>query len=69
MKHDLWYNYRKHSFSKLGEKYAEHAAEERGYVDKCIDRILDLGGEVKNGAKKDGSIVSPVRCKWEPAEK
>ena len=34
-------------FSKLAEKYAEHAAEERGYVDKCADRILDLGGEVK----------------------
>ena len=26
-------------FSKLGEKYAEHAEEERGYVDKCIDRM------------------------------
>ena len=24
-------------FSKLGEKYAEYAAEERGYVDKCTD--------------------------------
>ena len=34
-------------FDKLGEKYAEHASEERGYVDQCIDRILDLGGEVK----------------------
>ena len=40
-------------FSKLGDKYAEHAVEERGYVDKCIDRLLDLGAEVKNGAKKE----------------
>ena len=39
-------------FSKLADKYAEHATEERGYVDKCIDRILDLGGEVKNENKK-----------------
>ncbi len=31
-------------FSKLGEKYAEHAAEEMGWVDKFIERILDLGG-------------------------
>nr|WP_292165564.1 ferritin-like domain-containing protein [Butyrivibrio sp.] len=39
-------------FSKLADKYDEHATEERGYVDKCIDRILDLGGEVKNEDKK-----------------
>ena len=31
-------------YSKLGEKYAEHAEEEMGWVDKFIDRILDLGG-------------------------
>ena len=47
-------------FSKLGEKYAEHAAEERGYVDKCIDRILDLGGELKNGAKKETPVYTDV---------
>lgn len=38
-------------YTKLAEKYAEHAAEERGYVDQCIGRILDLGGEVKNEEK------------------
>lgn len=43
-------------FSKLAAKYAEHAVEERGYVDKCIDRILDLGGDVKNGAKKEAPV-------------
>ena len=31
--------------SKLAEKYAEHAAEEMGWVDQFIDRIIDLGGE------------------------
>ncbi len=40
-------------FSKLADKYAEHAAEERRYVDQCIDRILDLGGEVKLEAKAE----------------
>ncbi len=30
--------------SKLGEKYAEHAAEEMAWVDQFIERILDLGG-------------------------
>ena len=43
-------------FTKLAEKYAEHAAEERGYVDQCADRILDLGGEVKCGAKKETPV-------------
>ncbi len=31
-------------FSTLGEKYAAHAAEEMGWVDRFIERILDLGG-------------------------
>lgn len=47
-------------FSKLAEKYAEHAAEERGYVEKCIDRILDLGGSVKNGAKSEAPVYDDV---------
>lgn len=33
--------------SKLGEKYIGHHTEEMGWVDKLIERILDLGGEVK----------------------
>ena len=31
-------------FTKLGEKFAEHAAEEMAWVDQFIERILDLGG-------------------------
>ena len=31
-------------FGKLAEKYAEHATEEMEWVDKFIDRIIDLGG-------------------------
>ena len=34
-------------YSKLGEKYAEHAKEEMEWVDKFIERILDLGGTPK----------------------
>lgn len=45
--------FKSEGFSKLADKYAEHAAEERGYVEQCIDRILDLGGEVKNEAKQE----------------
>ncbi len=38
--------------TKFAEKYSEHATEERGYVVKCIDRIIDLGGDVKLEDKK-----------------
>ena len=42
--------------SKLAKNYEEHAEEERGYVVKCIDRIIDLGGEVKLEDKKSAPI-------------
>lgn len=32
---------------KLEEKYLSHAEEESGYVNEFIDRILDLGGRLK----------------------
>ena len=39
-------------YAKLADKYAEHAAEERGYVEKIADRILDLGGVLSNDQKE-----------------
>ena len=50
-------------FTKLAEKYAEHAVEERGWVEKCTDRLLDLGVDVKLEAKKEGPVYKdPVEC-------
>ena len=51
------------AMKKAGEplnagKVAELTGLERKVVDKAFDEM-----------KKDGSIVSPVRCKWEPAKK
>ena len=37
-------------FKKLETKYLEHAKEEAGFVDQFIDRLLDLGGELKQEA-------------------
>ena len=37
-------------------------AELTGLVRKVVDKMM-------TAMKKDGSIVSPIRCKWEPAEK
>lgn len=48
-------------FSKLAEKYAEHATEERGYVIQCIDRLLDLGCNVKLECKAEAPVCkNPV---------
>lgn len=51
------------TMKKAGEplnagKNAELTGLDRKVVDKAMAEM-----------KKDGSIVSPVRCKWEPAEK
>jgi|GEM_PF-23697 len=43
-------------FEKLAKKYEEHAEEERGYVVRCIDRLMDLGVEVKLEDKKSAPI-------------
>ena len=51
------------AMKKAGEplnagKVAELTGLDRKVVDKAFEQM-----------KKDGSIVSPVRCKWEPANK
>lgn len=47
-------------FSALGSKYAEHATEEMGNVDKFIDRIIDLGGEAKVEASPEFPVFKDV---------
>ena len=46
--------------SKLGEKYAEHAAEEMGFVEKFLERILDLGATPKVEAAPEAKIFKNV---------
>ncbi len=45
-------------FEKLGEKYTAHFEEEMSWVDKFIDRLLDLGGEVKQEARAEVKLVN-----------
>lgn len=45
-------------FTKLGEKYAEHATEEMEWVDKFIDRIIDLGGQPKVDAAPEVPVFN-----------
>lgn len=45
-------------FNGLSEKYEEHATEERDYASQMVERILDLGGEVKLENREGAPIVS-----------
>lgn len=53
-------------FTKLGEKYISHYDEEMGWVTKFIDRILDLGGEVKVEDRPASQLIADpveyVKC-------
>ena len=47
-------------FGKLGQKYVDHFNEEMTWVEKFVERILDLGGEIKfDGAKSRELIQNP----------
>lgn len=51
------------AMKKAGEPLnAGKIAELTGLDRKAVDKAM-------TAMKKDGSIVSPVRCKWEPAVK
>lgn len=53
--------FKSQGFTKLGDKYIEHFTEEMGWVEKFVERILDLGGEVKaEGMKSRDLIANPV---------
>jgi len=47
--------------SKLGQKYIDHFNEEMEWVEKFVDRILDLGGDIKfDGAKSRELCCDPI---------
>lgn len=47
-------------FTKLGEKYAQHATEEMNFIEQFIDRILDLGGKVEQQPQESQPIYEDV---------
>ncbi len=50
--------FKSQGLEKLAEKYADHSTEEMQWVDKFIDRIIDLGGEAKVEAAPAQTIYS-----------
>ena len=47
-------------FQSLGDKYAAHATEEMDFVEQFMDRILDLGGEIKQEAQEAKPIYTDI---------
>ena len=47
-------------FTKLEEKYAEHATEELEFVEQFMDRILDLGGTLVQQPQPEKPIYEDV---------
>lgn len=53
--------FKSQGFNKLGEKYVNHFSEEMGWVEKFVDRILDLGCDIEFvGMKERALITDPV---------
>ena len=53
--------FKSQGFAKLGEKYINHFNEEMGWVEKFVERMLDLGGNMKfDGAKARDLICDPL---------
>jgi len=50
--------FKSQGFTKLGEKYISHFSEEMGWVEKFVDRIMDLGGEIKFEGMKERALIS-----------
>ena len=48
--------FKSQGLTKLAEKYADHSSEEAEWVDKFIDRIIDLGGEAKVEAAPEQKV-------------
>ena len=47
-------------FQSLGDKYATHATEEMDFVEQFMDRILDLGGEIKQEAQEAKPVYTDI---------
>ena len=47
-------------FQTLGDKYTNHATEEMDFVEQFMDRILDLGGELKQEAQEAKPVYNDI---------
>ncbi len=53
--------FKSQGLNKLGQKYIDHFNEEMGWVEKFVERVIDLGGDIKfEGAKARELCCDPV---------
>lgn len=50
--------FKSQGFEKLGQKYIDHYNEEMGWVEKCVDRMLDLGCVPQVNLHKECQLVN-----------
>lgn len=51
------YIFKSKGYEKLSSLYLDHSGEELGYVDKFIQRLLDLGGELKQEKIDEQTLI------------
>ncbi len=53
--------FKSQGLNKLGQKYIDHFNEEMEWVEKFVERVIDLGGDIKfEGAKARELCCDPV---------
>lgn len=54
--------FKSQGFEKLGQKYIDHFGEEMGWVEKCADRMLDLGCQPQVQAMKERKLIDDAKA-------
>jgi len=54
--------FKSQGFEKLGQKYIDHFGEEMDWVEKCADRMLDLGCQPQVQALKERKLIDDAKA-------
>lgn len=54
--------FKSQGFEKLGQKYLDHYTEEMGWVEKCVNRMLDLGCMPHVNIKKETELINDAQA-------
>lgn len=54
--------FKSQGFEKLGQKYIDHFGEEMGWVEKCADRMLDLGHQPQMQGAKERELIEDAEA-------
>ena len=54
--------FKSQGFEKLGQKYLDHYTEEMGWVEQCVNRMLDLGCMPHVNIKKETELINDAQA-------